>query len=270
MSRLLILNDQNIPEHVLTRNTTIGRLPECHLTLADETISRFHCLISFKTDKGFFIKDLGSENGTFVNDDKLRGEYLLCDGDIILLGSTRLVFKAKRPSDCVGYIDEPADAFAGKIELKTDPLMASRFLNIQDIKSQAHLKADYERLRIAYEIFKDIGIDNDLDTILGLVLNRIFEILVFDRGIALLLDKDGGFENRAYKTKHPDEKITVSSQLISHIADTRQSILVKDISADKRFKSSASLVAQGARATLAVPVILDNELFGMLIIDSTT
>jgi len=67
----------------------IGRDDEAHLSIADDSASRFHCELTFK-ETGWFIKDLSSTNGTYVGG-HLIDSALLRDGDIIKVGAT--IFK---------------------------------------------------------------------------------------------------------------------------------------------------------------------------------
>jgi len=71
--------------------TIVGRSLECEIVISDPHISSKHIQIN-KTGQGFTISDLGSVNGTFVNDVKLLNPVQLRDGDQILLGVTKLVF----------------------------------------------------------------------------------------------------------------------------------------------------------------------------------
>ena len=63
----------------------IGRDPKCHLRPTSQTISKCHCALVVRDDR-FFVKDLKSTNGTFVNDEQLHGERELNDGDSIKIG----------------------------------------------------------------------------------------------------------------------------------------------------------------------------------------
>ncbi len=71
--------------------TTIGRLPECDVVLADPAASRRHARI-LQRDGVWLIEDLGSTNGTFVNDEPVA-ERPLEDGDRITVGTTVLEFR---------------------------------------------------------------------------------------------------------------------------------------------------------------------------------
>lgn len=72
--------------------TSIGRLPECEITLLDPNVSRRHAEIH-QQGNGFAIVDLGSTNGCTVNGVRIT-ERDLRDGDEIGIGNLRLTFQA--------------------------------------------------------------------------------------------------------------------------------------------------------------------------------
>lgn len=74
------------------RVVTIGRLPDCDITITDSNVSRHHAEIRPRGD-GFVLVDLGSTNGSRVNGVRVTERELL-DGDEIALGNTRLIFSA--------------------------------------------------------------------------------------------------------------------------------------------------------------------------------
>jgi diguanylate cyclase (GGDEF)-like protein len=67
----------------------IGRSSKCDIQIDQESISRNHSKI-LNTGKSILVRDLGSTNGTYVNDDPVD-EYVLRDGDLIKIGRT--IFK---------------------------------------------------------------------------------------------------------------------------------------------------------------------------------
>lgn len=71
---------------------TVGRLPDCTITLNDPNVSRNHAEIH-PDGTGFKVIDLGSTNGTKVAGNRI-GEYELADGDVVIFGSTPIEFAA--------------------------------------------------------------------------------------------------------------------------------------------------------------------------------
>jgi hypothetical protein len=71
---------------------SVGRLPECTITLADPNVSRRHAEIR-PAGAGYRLIDLGSTNGTFVNGVRVT-ERDLVDGDVVTFGATPITFVA--------------------------------------------------------------------------------------------------------------------------------------------------------------------------------
>ena len=67
--------------------TTIGRAAECELRLDDTYVSQQHARI-FDRNGNWYVEDLGSTNGTFVNEQKLVAPAMLTPGDKIRVGTT--------------------------------------------------------------------------------------------------------------------------------------------------------------------------------------
>ena len=63
----------------------IGRAKECALRAGSEAISRQHCAIT-RTENGYTVRDLGSRNGTYVNDHRITGDVPLAAGNELRVG----------------------------------------------------------------------------------------------------------------------------------------------------------------------------------------
>jgi hypothetical protein len=70
--------------------TSIGRSPESEIFLDDVTVSRSHAVID-RTATGFTFTDLGSLNGTYINNQSMKSAALVC-GDEIQIGKFHLIF----------------------------------------------------------------------------------------------------------------------------------------------------------------------------------
>lgn len=74
--------------------TTIGSYPENNVYLNDKAVSRKHAAIKADEGKRYEIRDFGSANGTYVNDERVERKFLK-NGDLIRFGSVETVFKLK-------------------------------------------------------------------------------------------------------------------------------------------------------------------------------
>lgn len=72
--------------------TLLGRSTDCDLRLVDNGVSRHHAEIRMEEGDEFFLVDLGSTNGSYVNDRQVRRAALV-DGARLALGDTRMTFR---------------------------------------------------------------------------------------------------------------------------------------------------------------------------------
>lgn len=77
--------------HRLRHGTTAGR-GDSDILIRDEKVSRRHAKFTIEDDQ-FFIWDFGSENGTFVNQERIREATALQENDVIKIGDTAFVLK---------------------------------------------------------------------------------------------------------------------------------------------------------------------------------
>ncbi len=92
-----IMNEEEVVEHVITENiTSIGRIPVNDIRINDEMVSGHHAkLIRFQDN--YFIEDLISTNGTFVNGKRIK-KCVLKDGDRIAFGPYKMLFQVDTSS----------------------------------------------------------------------------------------------------------------------------------------------------------------------------
>ena len=77
-------------EHVIT---TLGRHPDSDIFLDDVTVSRRHVEVQ-RTPSGYVVRDIGSLNGTYVNQAIIAADTPIANGDEIQVGRFKLVFVA--------------------------------------------------------------------------------------------------------------------------------------------------------------------------------
>src|SRR5262245_39894265 len=91
MAYLEVTTSQGVKRLELTSGPiSVGRQPNNSLVLDDDKASRQHCVIE-PYEGGFRVRDLGSRNGTKLNDQKIVSE-LLENGDVVRIGSTEMRF----------------------------------------------------------------------------------------------------------------------------------------------------------------------------------
>ncbi len=73
----------------LLATTTVGRGPDNTIVIPDGFVSTTHAVLTHRDD-GWWVSDVGSRNGTWVNDKRVDGEVSLQNGAILTLGQVKL------------------------------------------------------------------------------------------------------------------------------------------------------------------------------------
>lgn len=105
--------------------TVVGRASACDLAVPTTNLSREHCLVVRKDD-GWWVEDLNSSNGTWVNRDRIEGPRKLAEKDIVKAGAARLTFhegdiekvevlEVAVPDEADDPADRPADGLAAAV-----------------------------------------------------------------------------------------------------------------------------------------------------------
>lgn len=97
----------------------IGRAEDCQLRPKSELISRHHCVLLVE-DASVAVRDLGSRNGTFVNNERIQGECELKQGDSLKVGGLEFLIhvseKAAGPNKKRAKVNSIKEAVARTVE----------------------------------------------------------------------------------------------------------------------------------------------------------
>ncbi len=92
---ILVIREKDGPEKefpLKKARTTIGKMPDNDIVLDRTNISRRHCQI-FLEGNDYFVRDLASRNGTFLDGQRVEGDRPLVSGAVIQLGDFSIAFK---------------------------------------------------------------------------------------------------------------------------------------------------------------------------------
>jgi pSer/pThr/pTyr-binding forkhead associated (FHA) protein len=114
----------------------IGRDPQCNLRPASAMISKRHCAISIKGGE-VFLRDFDSTNGTFLNEEAVKGEVPVKDGDVLKVGplSFKVVIDSKAAT-------KPTPAPQPRNAAETDEDAAAALLSIDDASGDISVGTD--------------------------------------------------------------------------------------------------------------------------------
>ena len=272
MAKLIVLSGGARKEYDLGKVNTLGRHPDNSIQILDRIISKEHAQILQQPDGRFLLRDLNSLNGTYLGSSSARiSDHPLEHGDEVTLGSTRLIFSnpTEAPQNKVTIAPGLAESH---IRQRIDAERSQDFLPAKSIPPDV-LARDYEKLRIAHELGRAIVGILDLETLLPRILDKSFELLPADRGVILLMDgKD--LVPRYVKHKKPtlaaqsDDRIILSNAIINEVVQQKKAVLSSDATMDSRFSGSHSIIMQGIRSTMSVPLMHGTDLLGVMYLDS--
>lgn len=155
----LLLNDRLIQEMPIQgESLRIGRMKENDLVVNNLAVSRFHAVLKVGTGGVLWLEDLGSENGTLVNGERIAGSAGVCEGDDITIGKHKLRITGMVTGDPV-MLPAPvaasdawdaaqtyfADVPGGADEATGEPVSQDEAVEMEPIVEAASFLADEER-----------------------------------------------------------------------------------------------------------------------------
>ena len=224
----------------------LGRDAGATLQVIDKGVSREHAEI-FRVGEMIFIRDLGSRNGTFVNEE-LMTEELLREGDIVRIGSTQLIFESTKKAEARGEEVQYEDGkeFKTSLELKVDDLF---------VQESGTGERDGEHFHALCQILKLLQTENDEDKLFAKVLDVIEEHVPADHIYIFLKDEQSGaISPRATRQKGSSSGVPISRTILRRVISESRAILTADAMQDDRFSGGESVLMNQIRSVLCVPV----------------
>jgi two-component system, NtrC family, sensor kinase len=262
----------------------IGRESHCDIHFSDTETSRNHAEIEGINGE-FRLRDLGSSNGTFVNQQRVS-ESVLHHGDRIQIGRQTLLFIHRhasletRPraieivpaqggdaSQIVGRLSADESAIDQTADWRSAviPITASEALNTE---TPGHEKSLWE---ILYRTSLAVSRTLDIDQLLSQILDLIFQWIECDRGCIMLTDFESGELRPACRKdrKHSrNDRLTISRTILDYVMQHGEGVLTSDAHDDARWKPSASISADGVREAICVPMKGRYDTVGVIYIDT--
>lgn len=282
MARLIVIKgaDEGKQFELTDSVHSIGRDATNGMRLHDTEASRRHA--EFRENNGHYrLADLGSANGTFVNNQPIK-EIELRSGDHVRIGQSILVFSAGRPdnsspsdlADRISMISRQDIEIPSAIVKTMSEGEGSRILAHPDQAGTPWLKSALANLSVMYETSQAVSHILDLDQLLERIMDLIFRSIEADRGCIMLHDSAAeNFEPKALRWREPagsEEKIAISRTIMDYVLRERQGVLVSDAASDSRFHAGQSIVRFGIREAICVPMKGRHETLGVIYLDTRT
>src|SRR5262249_33521087 len=265
-------------QHELTEPVVgVGRDSSNILRVSDTEVSRRHAEFR-QTPDGYRVVDVGSANGTFVNNQAVK-DVLLQPGDHVQVGQSTLVYSAGR-GDTVPVADlaerismiSKHDLELGSAIVKTiGEAEGSRILAKPEQASGPEVNKALANRSVMYEAIQAVSHILDVNQLLERIMELIFRSIAADRGCIMLRNSDTRqFEPQAARWREgvePD-KIAVSRTVMDYVLNEKQGVLVSDAAQDERFSAGQSIMRFGIREVICVPMKGRHETLGVMYLDT--
>jgi adenylate cyclase len=256
-------------ELVFDRTIVVGRGSMVDLEVMDASVSRRHAQI-FNEATDWFVRDLGSANGTFVNGRRVAGDITLSHGDVIRLGSIALDYTQS------AQVASGSDTTSIRY-VEREPLHSTVVLrvNAEDAEREAQqAQGSGGQWSLLVESFARIGsILFEERAVLALAIEQLVSVLPHaERGFVMLWDAHlDRFVPGAARTRDgATDTIVASHTLLTEVLTRKEAVLIANLGSDVKFASSESIVGLRMRMAVCAPVLFQDQMFGVIQADSTS
>ena len=286
MSELIVKYPDRASDHFpLGRlRITIGRSARNDLCIPDPFASRVHAEVRREGDE-YILQDLGSANGTLYNGANVEGAVPLTSGGLIQIGETEIVFDDGRFNSGLGAtmitdnsevsLPEATIALASGDRTTSGLLEAIEGARTQPEEIVTTVTAPKAKQGDLLALISKVGItllaSATLNETLEQIVSLVFESVPADRCLIMMRD-EGGEDLRVAVARLRDRvgdvgEIRVSRNVLDEVVIRGKSVLTSDAQHDPRF-ASGTMVLQGVRSVLAVPLGVADKVFGIIYADS--
>jgi putative nucleotidyltransferase with HDIG domain len=253
---------------------TIGRDPENVLVLEHTAISRYHCRITSENGL-YFVQDLGSTNGTYLNGRRISRERL-SPGDELIVANVGMLVEASKssihdaraPLNITVSIDAQPKKSSVTMENPPEASGANDFLAGIGTDPNAAQRA----LQVLYNADTAFRNIEDLTLLLDNLLGIIMESIPASRGFVFLIHPDTNqlipYARRPPGAGTDDAELVVSQTIIQTAVRQRSSIISSDALVDERFVHSKSVATLDVRSAMCAPLFNRSTVLGIVYVDS--
>lgn len=262
MTKLYIMSgqDKGLSFDLQNGINYLGRSPDCDIPVNDESISREHLKI-VKEGNRYFIEDLKSANGTYVDGKEIKPGVALevKEGLPISVGTSVICLGTDYPEDMLSVLDS--------IDFSKD-LAEDSSLTIQD------RPMTFKRNTELFSKVSNILMQSlNLNEILEKILDYIFDLLSrIDRGVIILADKKTGKISEVItssRDRSDDAGTMYCRTIVDRVLREGKSVMISDTHTEEDVDLSESLKLMRIRSVMCVPLISNSQLHGVLYIASS-
>ena len=243
----------------------LGRSSACQLCYPDDSgLSRQHMALS-KVNGQWIAEDLGSKNGTLVNDRRIEGATPVGVGDKIAAGHLELELSAALPGAAgvqkVEFVDAAESSAAGSTTLvaSLDEMLGTQSGEMD----QTSIIRGNPQMGALIRAGRELAGHRPLNELFEVIMDLSMEAVLAGRGVLMTLEGD---ELKARAARGAGFKI--SNTVRDRVIKEKSSLLVRDAQMDMALKAQMSIVQQSVRSMIAVPLQTNDRVIGLIYVDS--
>lgn len=240
---------------------SVGRSSSAEISFPEDAgLSRQH--FAFEPEgEDWTVQDLGSKNGTFVNNIPLKARLVLRPGDRITAGHITVVYSPDSKGAGPGVVifegdDDETSPTSSTVVTSLEGANQTLVFERGGPKSSAPFQA---LLRAGQELSEN----RPLAELFPVILDLAIQAVNAQRGVVLTLEG----ENLVPRA-HKGDGFRISSAVRERVVNQKSSILVRDAQLDDAFKGRLSIVEQKVHTMMAVPLQTKERIIGLIYVDS--
>jgi pSer/pThr/pTyr-binding forkhead associated (FHA) protein len=262
MTDLYIINgpEGKVRTHEIQKESLfVGRSANNDIQVPDRFVSRKHLKI-LKKGEEFFVKDLFSKNGTYVNGELINPgvDYPLAEGLPIVIGMSVICLGRGCSEEILSFLES---SHMSRVALAEEELSLNRPSTVQN------------NMELVYKICNALTQTLDLRETLSKVLQHVFDVFVrIDRGAIILVDSESGqIRETVSRTKRPAGPLEYSTEVVKRVLERREAVMISDADAEQSEGDlPETLKLLNIKSVMCVPLISRTKLWGVLYADSVT
>jgi adenylate cyclase len=235
----------------------------------DTTVSRHHARLTFE-DGSYWLEDLGSRSGTWVNERKITAKTQLAVGDQIKMGQTNMVVRRiETPPPKIDNLLVTTQPISIKEGVLTSTVRATELpstLLFAEEPDEASSESIRRRLVAFYDLGAALGTVETVEPLLKTVVEHLCKAIPGAQRGALLLKHEGELLLKACVPE--DVSPSVSLNLARRAIEKQEAFTWRRDTPGQTSQLTDSIIGHGIQCAMYVPLIWQEEVLGIVYVDN--